>query len=200
MEHVTIDRITMVGGGRHMRLRLRAPGHSFPLNAIYFSATPESTSVQLGDVVDVAFNAQINDYRGERTVQMNLLDIRPSCSVPCSAELYDYGRIRTGEPLSNVDALLPDRATLADIWRYLASCGPTVQEPPLCLCRKIVRHTGKPLSLGKLLTCLDIFADVGLLNTQRLNKYILIHLTPGREKADLNRSRTLQILLRTKER
>ena len=200
MEHMTIERIMMVGGGRHMRLRLRSAVHNIPLNAIYFSATPESTSVAPGDVVDVAFNAQINEYRGERTVQMNLLDIRPSCSAPCSAELYDYGRIRTGEPISDVDQLLPNRATLADIWRYLASCGPTIQEPPLCLCRKIVRHTGKPLSLGKLLTCLDIFADVGLLNTQRMNKYILIHLTPGTEKADLTRSRTLQILLHEKER
>ena len=200
MEHMTIERITMVGGGRHMRLRLRSGSNNIPINAIYFSATPESTSVSQGDVVDVAFNAQINDYRGERTVQMNLLDIRPSCSAPCSAELYDYGRIRTGEPISAVDMLLPNRATLADIWRFLASCGPTIQESPLCLCRKIVRHTGKPLSLGKLLTCLDIFADVGLLNTRRLNKYILIHLTPGKEKADLNRSRTLQILLHAKER
>ena len=200
MEHLTIERITMVGGGRHMRLKLRCPGHNTALNAIYFSATPESTSVQQGDVVDVAFNAQINTYRGECSVQMNLLDIRPSCSAPCSPELYDYGRIRTGEPISDVDRLLPDRATLADVWRYLASCGRTVQEPPLCLCRKIVRHTGKPLSLGKLLTCLDIFAYVGLLQTQRLNKYILIHLTQGTEKADLTRSRTLQILLHTKER
>ncbi len=200
MERMTIERITMVGGGRHMRLRLRSGTSHPPINAIYFSASPESTSVAQGDVVDVAFNAQINDYRGERTVQMNLLDIRPSCSAPCSAELYDYGRIRTGEPISAVEELLPTRAILADIWRFLAASGPIVQEAPLCLCRKIVRHTGKPLSLGKLMTCLDIFADVGLLNTQRMNKYILIRLTPGKEKADLSRSRTLQILLHAKER
>ena len=200
MEQLTIERITMVGGGRHMRLRLRSASHNVSMNAIYFSASPESTSVAPGDLVDVAFNAQINDYRGERTVQMNLLDIRPSCSAECSAELFDYGRIRTGEPLSDAARLLPDRPTLAIVWRYLASCGATVREPPLCLCRKIVRYSGKPLSLGKLLTCLDIFADVGLLHTERLNKYILIHLTPGREKADLNQSKTLQILLHAKER
>ena len=200
MEHLTIERIAMVGSGRHMRLRLRSAAHNISLNAIYFSATPETTSVAPGDLVDVAFNAQINDYRGERTVQMNLLDIRPSCAAECSAELYDYGRIRTGEPLSAVEQLLPDRPTLAGVWRYLASCGAVIREPPLCLCRKIVRHTGKPLSLGKLMTCLDIFADVGLLHAERLNKYILIRLTPGREKADLNQSKTLQILLHAKER
>ena len=69
----------------------------------------------------------------------------------------------------------------------------------MCLCRKIVRWSGKELGLGKLLTCLDIFTDVGLLETQRRHKSILIRLTPGDQKADLNESNTMQILLRAKE-
>ena len=69
----------------------------------------------------------------------------------------------------------------------------------MCLCRKIVRWTGTSLSLERLLVCLDIFQDVGLLSVQRLHKYISVCLTPGEEKADLNRSRTMQILLKAKE-
>ena len=69
----------------------------------------------------------------------------------------------------------------------------------MCLCRKIVRWSGTPLSLGRLLVCLDIFSDVGLLDTRRMNKYISIRLTPGDQKADLTRSRTMQLLLRMKE-
>ena len=69
----------------------------------------------------------------------------------------------------------------------------------MCLCRKIVRWSGKELGLGKLLTCLDIFSDVGLLETQRQHKSIRIRLTPGYQKADLNDSNTMQILLRAKE-
>ena len=69
----------------------------------------------------------------------------------------------------------------------------------MCLCRKIVRWSGAPLSLGQMLTCLDIFRDVGLLTSQRAHKYLAIHLTPGTEKADLTRSQTLQILLNAKE-
>ena len=197
MERLCVERITMVGSGRHMRLRLRS-GH-FVLNAIYFSANPESASIQQGDLVDVAFNAQINDFRGERTVQMNVLDIRPSCSAECSPELYGYGSLRSGERLAAVEQLLPDRTTLADVWRYLAVSGGSIQESPICLCRKIVRRSGRPLSLGKLLTCLDIFADVGLLRHQRLHKYILIELQPTSGKADLNQSKTMQVLLRMKE-
>ena len=50
-----------------------------------------------------------------------------------------------------------------------------------------------------MLTCLDIFRDVGLLRYGRQHKYIHIELTPGTEKADLTQSRTMQILLRAKE-
>ena len=81
----------------------------------------------------------------------------------------------------------------------LASCGDTVRESPMCLCRKIVRRSGSAMSLEQLLTCLDIFRDVGLLHSRRLHRYLTIELTPGREKADLSQSKTLQILLRAKE-
>ena len=196
MERLTVDRITMVGGGRHMRLRLRSGHHT--LGAIYFSATPETVSIEQGDLVDVAFNAQINEFRGERSVQMNVLDIRPSCSAECSPEMLEYPRIRSGLNRDDAAALLPDRVTLGDVWRYLAAAGPGIQENPICLCRKIVRRSGRPLSVGKLLTCLDIFADVGLLKTQRLHKYIRIDLCQTSGKADLNQSHTMQLLLRAK--
>ena len=199
LENMTIDRITTVGGGKHTRLRLRQGRHS--LNAIYFSATPESASIQPGDVVDVAFNPQINSFRGDDSVQLNILDIRPSCAAPCGAEMDGYTALRAGTlTAQGASDLLPDRATLALVWRYLASCGSQmVKESPMCLCRKIVRWSGTALNLEQLLTCLDIFSDVGLLQTQRLHKYISIQLTPRAEKADLGASATMQTLLHLKE-
>ena len=199
MKNLTIDRITMVGGGRHMRLRLRSGRHG--VNAIYFSASPETASIQTGDVVDIAFTPQINEFRGERSVQMNILDIRPSCAVECSPENGGYHALQSGLLTREIAAaLLPERAMLAMVWRYLAAApAATIQESPICLCRKIVRWTGKPMSLGQMMTCLDIFRDVGLLEVQRLHKHIVIRLTPGSEKADLNTSQTMQRLLQAKE-
>ena len=69
----------------------------------------------------------------------------------------------------------------------------------MCLCRKIVRWSGQPLSLEQLLTCLDIFREVGLLQAHRQHKNITILLTPGSTKADLNTSPTMQRLLHAKE-
>ena len=197
MENLTVDRISQVGGGRHMRLRLRSGRHFF--NAIYFSATPESASIAEGDLVDVAFVPQVNEFRGERTPQMNVTDIRPACSAEASCCCAGYRELQTGRITAPfAQKLLPDRATLGLVWRYLASCG-TVKETPMCLLRKIVRWSGKPMTQGMLLTCLDIFADVHLIRIERLHKYLSVELLPCEQKADLTTSRTMQILMAAKE-
>jgi hypothetical protein len=118
-----------------------------------------------------------------------------------TAEMGGYTALHAGSLTpAAAAALLPDRATLALVWRYLAGCGtPFINEAPMCLCRKIVRWSGQSLSLEQLMTCLDIFSDVGLLNVQRLHKYISIQLTPGHGTADLGASATMQTLLQLKE-
>ncbi len=199
MENLQIERLSLVGGGRHMRLRLRQGRHSF--NAIYFSATPDSASICQGDLVDVAFMPQINEFRGERSVQMNILDIRPHCKADCSEAMYGYRQLSGGciDPAS-AERLLPDRATLGTVWRYLAAMdSSSLRENPMCLCRKIVRWSGSPLCLGQLMTCLDIFADVSLLRLEHQHKHIIIHLLHPESKADLTASITMQRLLAAKE-
>ena len=199
MENVTIERIQSVGNGKHLRLRLRRGRYG--INAIYFSMSAQAASIVQGDLVDVAFVPQVNEFRGERSVQMNLLDIRPACQAACSPDLGGYRTLHNGclQPEA-VQKLLPDRATLAMVWRYLASIpGADIVESPMCLCRKIVRWSGNSLSLGCMMVCLDIFSDVDLIRIQRLHKYISIRLTPGAGKADLNQSQTMQRLLQMKE-
>ena len=193
MENLTVDRLSMVGGGRHMRLRLQSGGYGF--NGIFFSTTQESASIAQGDLVDVAFVPQVNEYRGERTVQMNLQDIRPACKAKTDCDLESYRRLRAGMlDRTTAECLLPDRATLGMVYRYLSARTGLIQETPVCLCRKIVRWSGMPLDLGKMLVCLDIFADVGLLELSRVHKNITVRLLPAQGKADLEASATMQRL------
>ena len=198
MENVIIERISLVGNGRHTRLRLRQGYHT--LNAIAFGMTPQSASIEPGDAVDVAFIPQVNEFRGERTVQLNIQDIRPSCQFECNCDCSNYHKLSTGTICAQeAQMLLPDRATLGAVWRYLASCGTNyIEETPDCLCRKIVRKACMPLSLEKMLVCLDIFADVDLLQVQRMKKKLIIQFFPTEGKADLQTSKTMQKLLQAK--
>ena len=198
MENLTVDRLSQVGNGRHLRLRLQGKNHGF--NGIFFSATAESAAIEVGDLVDEAFIPQINEFRGEQTVQMNIQDIRPACSAAVCCDTEGYSRLQSGTlDAQTAEKLLPDRAVLGMVWRYLSARSSDLQETPVCLLRKIVRWSGIPLSLGQLLTCLDIFADVGLLEVRHQTKYITIRLIPTQSKADLNTSRTMQYLNSFKE-
>ena len=199
MEKLTVERTSQVGGGKHMRLQLRVGRHSF--SAIFFSTNPANAGIAVGDLVDVAFHPQINEFRGIRSVQMNLTDIRPHCEAQCSWETAHYRALKENRlSPETAQILLPDRELLALIWRYFAHfCQDELREDPLCLCRKIVRWSGKDLSLGQMLTCLDIFSDVGLLETHRINNYITVRLPQVTEKRDLNESRTMQQLKAAKE-
>ncbi len=198
MENLTVERLSQVGGGRHLRLRLQGKQQSF--NGIFFSTTAEEASIAQGDLVDVAFVPQINVFRAERSVQMNIQDIRPACKGAVSCDMQAYLRLRADDLDAEIaQVLLPDRATLGLVWRYLSMQGAQLQETPICLCRKIVRWSGKLLTLSQLLTCLDILTDVGLLETQRCHKNMIIRLIPSDSKADLTASRTMQRLLVAKE-
>ena len=198
MEGLQVEKISQVGSGKHMRLQLRS-GHHI-MQAIYFSANAQSASIRPGDVVDVAFAPQINEFRGNRSVQLNLQDIRPHCSVPCRWEMDSYTALQEGTLTpQQATALLPDRATLGLIWRYLSSRQEEIREEPMCLCRKIVRWSQRPLDLQELLVCLDIFADVGLLQQERLHKHLRIRLCPNDSKADLSSSATMALLASLKE-
>ena len=193
MEGLTVDKLSAVGGGRHLRLQLKKS--HFSAGGIFFSATAESASVAAGDLVDVAFIPQINEFRGEKTVQMNIQDIRPSCKAAISVDDDDYRLLQADKLTADAAArLIPTRATQAMVWRYLA-LRKTLREDPICLCRKIVRWAEQPLSLDQMLVCIDIFADVGLLETARLHNDITVRILPADQKADLNTSRTMQKLL-----
>ncbi len=197
-EQMTVERLSLVGGGRHLRLQLRQ-NHTV-MGAICFGATEKTFCIEPGDVVDVAYYPQINEFKGLKAVQMNIVDIRPACKVPVETDTSDYRAMK--EQRLNADIacrLTPDRQTLGRVWRCLSAWGPEIKEDPLCLCRKIVRRTEQSLSLGVFLTCLDIFSEVGLLELRRRSKYLSIRLTDGGEKHDLTLSVTMQRLLAAKE-
>ena len=197
LERLTIDKLTPVGSGRHLRLRLHRDG--YVIQAICFSTTAQALSITEGEVVDLACTIQINDFRGNRTVQVNLLDVRPSCACECCPDVTAYLHLKSNtlEP-AEAQVLLPTRQMLGDIWKYLVHCGGTCSTDPVCLCRKIVRHTGRPLSLSQLLTCLDIFQEARLLTVTRQHQCLSVVLTSRPGKADLNRCGTMQRLQQQK--
>jgi len=195
MRSLTVSDLSEVGGGKHLRLRLSGNGYHF--NAIFFSTTAKLAAVALGDVVDIAYTPQINEYRGLRTVQLNLLDIRPDeqARARLGAGKALYRRHLQGQALSaqELDRLIPERQDFVAVWRYLAASAQNgvVCEEFGCLVRKITRYAGCTYSGSKIRVCLDVFQEQGLLQMEQRPKLLVIRLTSDGHKVDLESSPTL---------
>ena len=66
MRGLHVTELAEVGGGKHLRLRLSKGTHTW--GAIFFSTNAQRAAVAQGDVVDIAFTPQINEYRSVRSV------------------------------------------------------------------------------------------------------------------------------------
>jgi len=200
MEHMTVEHLSEVGGGKHLRLRLSRDRQYF--GAIFFSTTAMRCGIAVGDQVDVAFTPQINEFRGMRTVQLNMVDIRPSPNSCCSRDHAAYERHCAGLPLTPQEAalLLPDRQDFTCVWRYLtahADCRQLSDELD-CLSRKISRHSDRSCLPGRLRVCLDVFRERGLLDFTYTRGLISIRLSQPAHKVDLTQSPILMHLIEQK--
>lgn len=73
-----LSQLSAVGCGAHSRLRVTKNGEVF--DGICFCRAPETLPVKQGDMIDLAFEPQINIFRGRRSVQLMTIDIRPHLS------------------------------------------------------------------------------------------------------------------------
>jgi len=65
-----------IGDNKHTRLVIEKSGQK--LDCIFFSVPADELDVGEGELVDVAFEPQINEYRGRSNIQLQLIDIRAS--------------------------------------------------------------------------------------------------------------------------
>ena len=192
MDGLNVDLLSEVGGGKHLRLRLSRDGMSF--GAIFFSTTALRCGIAQGDQVEIAFTPQINEYRGIRSVQLNLVDIRPdkASREHFGSDLQLYERFARSQLLASWEAamLLPARSDFTAVWRYIAANTQNRQlvEELGCLSRKIARFSGMPCSPGRLRVCLDVFRERGLLSFESSHGQVHILLSEPTAKVDLDRS------------
>ena len=184
----------LVGGGRHLKLKLAKRGVT--LDAIFFSAG--DCMPQVGSRVDVAFYPQVNEYRGTRTVQMQLIALRQS---PSRAQLERtvYENYLQGEPLTAAEAqaLLPEREEFVGLWRYLkreTAARPVLEDTAARIARGTARAAGQREQMLHTLVCLDVMHERGLITLYRQADLLRISINPIQDKVDLEDSPILRRL------
>ena len=181
----TLLRTQNVGQNRHLKLRLGKGSAQF--DGIFFSTVAEDCGCRPGDRVDAAFYLQVNEFRGSRTVQLQMVDLcpslRPSGREQESLALAEQCAAR--QPISARDArrLLPTREQFAAAWRFLERTVPEggLTTGYLPLLRTLAAELGKAEPFPRAALCLAVFAERGLLTLERQGDDVTLHLHRGRK-------------------
>ena len=181
----TLLRTQNVGQNRHLKLRLGKGSAQF--DGIFFSTVAEDCGCRPGDRVDAAFYLQVNEFRGSRTVQLQMVDLRPSLR-PSGREQESLAlaeQCAARQPISARDArrLLPTREQFAAAWRFLERTIPEggLTTGYLPLLRTLAAELGKAEPFPRAALCLAVFAERGLLTLERQGDDVTLHLHRGRK-------------------
>ena len=184
----------LVGEGRHLKLRLSKRGVT--LQGIFFSAA--GPMPEPGSRVDAAFYPQINEYRGARSVQLQLIALRPA---PTRAQLERgiYEKYCRGELLTPAEArvLLPSREEFVCLWRYLKRQTldrEVLEDTPAHLARSAARAAGQREIVPRALVCLDVLRERGLITVRSGAGRLQVSLNRVEGKVDLEASGILRRL------
>ena len=185
----TVDSVQPVGQGKHLKLRLSKGTCRF--DAIFFSATAEECGVAPGTRVDAAFYLQANTFRGSTTLQLQMVDIRPSLTPSRheAADLDLLGRLVEGTRLTAQEnaRLRASRDQFAAYWVVLERqlrFGKT-EEDLLPYLRQLASQAGGCESFLRAALALRVFAERGLISLTVRGDRLALCLNPIQGKVDL---------------
>ncbi len=185
----TVDAVQSVGQGRHLKLRLSKGTCRF--DAIFFSVTAEECGAAAGSRVDAAFYLQANTFRGSTTLQLQLIDVRPSLTPSRhEAEALELlRRLVEGAPLTAQEAarLGAGRDQFAAFWVVLERRlrQGKAEADLLPYLRQLAAEAGGSESFLRAALSLAVFSERGLLHMTLRGDALTLSLNPVQGKVDL---------------
>jgi len=157
----TLRAVRPVGEGKHLRLTLSKDDSE--ITAMLFSTTLLQFKYAIGDSVDIAFRVEKNEFRGEITPSVQIVDIRYSDFdyFKSLSSVRIYEKFKSGAELSEneVKHLTPDRAFFAGVYKYFQTAKSDIFD-----LESFCHITNCPYrNAGRVLLCVDILCELGLL-------------------------------------
>ncbi len=119
MRGVTVNEISGVSDSKHTKLTISNGKHT--LSAMYFSNSPSSIGIYVGDKIDLLFNIDINEWGGRESVQLIIRDIKLTKSQQddFDRERLRFEEIRNGAPFSQDEDIMPTRDDFAAVYKLM---------------------------------------------------------------------------------
>ena len=114
-----IDKIISLGAGNHSKIFFMGEGNN--VSAVYFGVSASKLDFLRGEKVDILCRLGINEFRGVKSLQFIVQDIRMSENFASQTiiEKDRYARISGGEEFSSSEDIVPTRDEIAAVYRFL---------------------------------------------------------------------------------
>lgn len=118
----TVTEMSAVSEGKHTRFVFSDDSHTVP--AMFFSRSPSSLGLYIGDKVDILFNIDINEWAGRRNAQLIVRDIKQSESQRSFIQMEQerFYEVWGGASFTPDEHILPSRDDFALVYRTLVDC------------------------------------------------------------------------------
>lgn len=181
---VTLQRITPIANGKHLRLIFSKDTTSF--SALLFGVTPDAFCFEVGNVMDLAVNIEENVYKGETNISVKISALRMSGTDDRKLfeDLSLWEDFLNGYSRNFLD-ITPERPEVGTVYKFL--CEKAASED------KLKYNFINTLGLGKTLAALKILTELGLV---RLNDKGLYEGIKVENKTDLLNSETYKKLMK----
>ncbi len=181
---VLLESLTPIGNGKHLRLKICKNG--VHMDCVFFAHSLGEVDIRQGELVDMCFAPQINDFRASRNVQLLVSDVRSSKSESNCRQILE-GNAHTDE----VRAYRPARDELSYVWRIIKHMGGHMEQSLGELSRMKEFSEIAPI---KLCLCLKIFDELKLLSLDTHNDRVSAYICDGAQKTALDKSPLFRVL------
>ena len=120
MRGVTVNEISGVSDAKHTKLFI-GDGLHRSLTCMYFSASPSSLGIHVGDRIDLLFNIDLNEWGGRESVQLIVRDLKISKSEidRRKNERVRFEQIKNGAPFTEQENIMPSRDDFAQVYKLM---------------------------------------------------------------------------------
>ena len=177
---VTLEKITAIGGGKHLKLLCRKNGNAF--QALMFGVTAEQFCFVVGDTLDLAVTLDINLYQGQHNLSVQIKAVK---MANLDQDSYFEGKQQYDDFTSGYDtdfaAIYPDRAEVGSIYKMITASPLKVER---------LKYIDTKIGYAKTLISVETLFELGLIS---LDNGILVGNTVT-QKSDLMNSLTYKTL------
>lgn len=190
LRNCTVESKRAIKDGRYTSFELRSGG--VKLKALCFGIPFAKFHPEQGSMVDIIAAAELNEFRGVKSVTLKVQEIRPSGfrEDRFFAAQRTYEEISRGEGCDSrlAPRVIPDRNALMAVYDLLRKYGGAMSAEELCI------YGGSDLNYCMLRIALDTFASAGM--AEQSADADTVRLIPVTHKTDLMASGFLADLRR----